>query len=145
MLCGTTGSCLLLKTLFHVQLPQADQLSAASCLELLTQLETGVSEHDQLRALGARLLAAACQRLSKLLGEDAAVRGDAAVQAQLLAFLGPLHHMLNDTVRQDLFIKLPFEVLRVRTCQCTALAFHPLACWLASILMLSCSAAGLHF
>ena len=83
------------------------------CLELLAQLETGVSEHEQLQALGDRLLTAACERLAGLLSSDAELRADAVVQAQLLAFLGPLQHMLNDTRRRDLFGKLPFELLRV--------------------------------
>lgn len=93
---------------------QADQLSAGSCLELLTQLDTGVSEHEQLQALGSSLLAAACTCVAKLLSEDAALRGNADVQAQLLAFLGPLQHMLSDSRRRKLFVQLPFQLLRVR-------------------------------
>lgn len=93
---------------------QVDQLPVAACLELLTQLGTGVSEHEQLQALGSSLLAAACTRVAKLLSEDAALRGNADVQAQLLAFLGPLQHMLNDTRRRELFVQLPFQLLRVR-------------------------------
>ncbi|PRW39271.1 hypothetical protein C2E21_6885 [Chlorella sorokiniana] len=56
-------------------------------------------------------MAAACQRTAPLLSQDAAVRGDAAVQAQLLAFLGPLQHMLNDPLRRGLYVKLPFVLL----------------------------------
>jgi hypothetical protein len=46
------------------------------------------------------------------MSEDAAVRSDAAVQAQLLAYLGPLQHMLNNSLRRDLFLGLPFELRR---------------------------------
>ncbi|PRW39125.1 secretion system E [Chlorella sorokiniana] len=91
---------------------KADQLPAAACLALLSHLETGVSEHAELRSLGSNLLAAACGRTLQLLSQDAAVRSDAAVQAQLLAYLGPLQHMLNDLQRRDLFLSLPFELLR---------------------------------
>ena len=97
---------------------QVDQLPVAACLELLTQLDTGVSEHEQLQALGSSLLAAACTRVAKLLSEDAAQRGNADVQAQLLEFLGPLQHMLNDTRRRELFLDLPFELLRVSGVRC---------------------------
>lgn len=93
---------------------QADQLSAGNCLGLLRHLETGVSELDQLQTLGEGLQAVACQRLSKLLAEDAAVRGSDAVQHKLLSYLGPLQRMLNDTRRRELSIKLPFELLQVR-------------------------------
>ena len=111
-LCGATGLLLAANDAPFLRPLQADQLSAASCLELLNHLETGVSEHDQLQAMGGSLQVAACQRLSKLLAEDPAVCSDAAVQAQLLAFLGPLHNMLNDSRRPELFLGLPFKALQ---------------------------------
>lgn len=105
---------------------QADQLPVAACVELLTHMETGVSEHEQLQALGSSLLA--------------------AVQGQLLAFLGPLQGMLNDTRRRELYLGLPFELLRVSGVRCGR-ALATIACEALVLLLPTDAVAGLlmHF
>ena len=93
---------------------QADQLAAPACLSLLEVLDTGVSEHGEVQAVADKLLSSTLSRTASLLRE-ADVRGDADVQAALLALLGPLQDVLNDgRLRRPLFSALPFELLRVR-------------------------------
>ena len=93
---------------------QAADLPATTCLLLLSTLDTGASEHSALQAAADRLLAACCERTGELLEADSATSANADVQAQLLRFLGPLQHMLNDQRRRELYRGLPFEMLRVR-------------------------------
>ena len=76
---------------------QAEQLPAATCLKLLSALETGASGHIEIQRVADTLLTASSQRLYTL--------------------LGPLQDMLNDDRRREVFGKLPFELLRVRQLQ----------------------------
>jgi len=69
-------------------------MSADACLELLPLLATGVSGDDAVLA-AANDLVAACGR-------------------RLLELVGPLQEMLNSQEQRALWLKLPFEVLRVR-------------------------------
>lgn len=94
---------------------QANELTAPTCLDvLLAPLDTGVSAHAAVQSQGSTLRHQAAQQLGKLLrDDDGSLAADAGVQAALLAWLGPLHRMLNCPTRCHLFFCLPFELLRV--------------------------------
>ena len=120
--------------------PQTDQLAAPACLSLLEVLDTGVSEHGEVQAVADELLSSTLSRTASLLRE-ADVRGDADVQAALLALLGPLQDVLNDgRLRRPLFSALPFELLQVnlpgwRACCLLVLTGPVLWCGLQSELV----------
>ena len=73
--------------------PASATIPAATCLALLTALETGASAHDQVQAEADELVAAA--------------------RRQLLQYLGPLQDMLNSEPRRKLFGSVTYELLRV--------------------------------
>ena len=94
--------------------PQVDQLPLKACLRLLSLLETGVSGKDDVQAVADTLFLRATQRLSALLKESAAaVAADADLQAELAAFLGHWHTMLNCSLRREVQLALPFDILQV--------------------------------
>lgn len=68
-------------------------MPATAYVPLLSALETGASSHDSLQA-GADRLAA-------------------AIWKQLLQYLGPLQDMLNHDERRQVFVSIPFGLLRV--------------------------------
>lgn len=91
---------------------QASQLPAIVCLTFLNAMETGCSAHDSVQ-VAARQLASACYyRVFTTLREPATI-ADKDVQAALLRYLGPLHEMLDDSQRRQLFMCLPFNTMRV--------------------------------
>lgn len=102
-----------------------EQLPLKACLRLLSLLETGVSGKDDVQAAADTLFLRATQRLSALLKQSvAAVAADAELQAELAAFLGHWHTMLNCSLRREVWLALPFEILLVRV-----LGSLSVCCW----------------
>lgn len=90
-------------------------LPPSVCLSLITELETGCSAHSSVQAAADQLVALCCNRLGALLAEaPALLPAQIQLHAAVLSYLGPLHCMLRDDARRQLFAKLPFWMLRVR-------------------------------
>ena len=99
-----------------VSLPvQHYELPATACLRLLSAFDTSVSEHTALQAVADRIAAACHNHTCRLLAAEGPAGVNAEVQELLLQYLGPLQDMLNDKRRRELFMELPFEMLRVST------------------------------
>lgn len=105
---------------------QASELPPPVCLGLLDEMETGCSPHNSVQAAAKELEVACFQRLGAVLRQGGAA-ADRDLQAAVLRYLGPLHEMLNDRERRQLFTGLPYETVRV----CTALL---VADWLSHML-----------
>lgn len=102
-----------------LQCMQALRLSAAVCFRALHELETGCSAHSSVQKAARELADACCRRLGAAF-ERETVSGDKELQAALLRYLGPLHQMLNNRQRRQLFVRLPLAVVRVGAVQVTA-------------------------
>lgn len=104
---------------------QASQLPAAVCLTLLHELDTGCSAHDSVQAAAHQLASLSYYSMFTTLRAPATI-ADKEVQAALLRYLGPLHDMLNDLHRRQLFMSLSFETVRVSAAErcnaCTAIS-----------------------
>ena len=74
---------------------------------------TAGSDDAGIQAAADKTAAACCDRLSEWLAGGGVP--DAAEQHLLLQALGPLQEVLNEEHRRELFCKLPFALLRVRT------------------------------
>ncbi len=94
---------------------QAHLLPPSVCLTLITEPETGCSAHSSVQVAADQLATLCCNRLGALLAEAPALRpSHAQLHAAVLSYLGPLHCMLRDDARRQLFARLPFWMLRVR-------------------------------
>ena len=104
---------------------QASQLPAIVCLTLLHELDTGCSAHDSVQAAAHQLASLSYYSMFTTLRAPATI-ADREVQAALLRYLGPLHDMLNDHHRRQLFMSLSFETVRVSAAKrcnaCTAIS-----------------------
>ncbi|PRW45324.1 fatty acid hydroxylase [Chlorella sorokiniana] len=95
-------------------LGKVDQLPLKACLRLLLMLETGVSGKDDVQAMADKLFARGTERLGVLLKDNIALLvASTELQAELAAFLGPWHTMLNCNLRRQVWLALPFELLLV--------------------------------
>ncbi|KAI7843256.1 hypothetical protein COHA_003090 [Chlorella ohadii] len=92
---------------------QVQLLPPSVCLSLITELETGCSAHSSVQAAADQLVSLCCNRLGALLAEaPALLPAHIQLHAAVLSYLGPLHCMLRDDARRQLFAKLPFWMLR---------------------------------
>lgn len=94
-------------------LAQAPRLPAVACMRLLAALDTGVPSAAGTQAVADKLSDACCDRLGVVLTAEGALQGPDE-QRLLLQLLGPWQEMLNSKRLRGLFLKMPFELLRVR-------------------------------
>ena len=87
-------------------------MPATACLSLLSSLESGASDHNEIQAEADKLLEAVHKQLCSLLPADGVGQG-ASAKHQLLQYLGPLQDMLNNERRRKVFTSIPFGLLRV--------------------------------
>ncbi|KAL4434329.1 hypothetical protein ABPG75_000770 [Micractinium tetrahymenae] len=119
----------------HALLEQGPSLPAAACMQVLPALDTGVSGDADIQAAADMLAGACCDRLGVLLAAEGALQGPEE-QRLLLQLLGPWQEMLNDKRLRDLFLKLPFGVLRdclledANISADTETTDAPVQCWL---------------
>jgi hypothetical protein len=95
--------------------PQADAMELERCVEVLTALETGASDRDQVLAAAEALARRVRRRVVALMDAhpDLLDAEKGGVEALLQCF-GVLDDVLNSDASRELFSKLPAAALKVR-------------------------------